>query len=200
MKDNNKDLSKIKLELQTRKEVLDEYLYCLISHDSNIDLEIRLKYSNLNNNTSKDTKVYYKELGKAIFESIVEKYSYYEINAILNGTDDYEFLVGGYYSNREIIGYQAESYLNSLNFLPRDYTGFGSYAVNNAYNNLISIVKNRGNNISDFEQEKNDAWQKLLDFEDMMQEYFKKDKIMTMRMDYIREYQKKNNVDVGMGI
>jgi hypothetical protein len=34
----------------------------------------------------------------------------------------------------------------------------------------------------------------------MMQEYFKKDKIMTMRMDYIREYQKKNNVDVGMGL
>ena len=65
---------------------------------------------------------------------------------------------------------------------------------------MISIVKNRGNNISDFEQEKNDAWQRLLDFEDMMQEYFKKDKIMTMRMDYIREYQKKNNVDVGMGV
>ncbi len=170
------------------QELIDEYL------------EIRLKYSNLNNNTSKDTNVYYKELGTAIFESIVNKYSYYEINAILNGTDDYKYELGKYYSNKEVIGYQVKSYLNDLNFLPSDYTGFGSTDVNNAYNNLISIVKNRGNNISDFEQEKNDAWQRLLDFEDMMQEYFKKDKIMTMRMDYIREYQKKNNVDVGMGL
>ena len=109
------------------QELIDEYL------------EIRLKYSNLNNNTSKDTKAYYQELGEVIFESIVEKYSYYEINAILNGTDDYKYELGKYYSNKEVIGYQVKSYLNDLDFLPSDYTGFGSNDVNNAYNNLIFL-------------------------------------------------------------
>lgn len=100
----------------------------IIRHQELIDeyLEIRLKLLGFKKKPDKNTKEYIIALGEAIFECMLDKCSYYELNAILNATDNYTYDLGDHYYQKHI-AYSPHDF--NLPFMPESYEGFNSHKV-----------------------------------------------------------------------
>ena len=175
-----------------KKELVDRH-YELIEEY----LNYRVRHNNLKNNSGKDKEEYLVSLGEAIFECLLDKCSYYELNAILNATDNYKHDLGDHYYQKHV---SYSSYHFNLPFMPESYEGFNSHKVNERFNELMNISDNRNSGINDYETLKNNAWQAVIDFEENMKEDFKFSKIIEIRNEHIREYEKKYGVKAGMMI
>ena len=176
-----------------KKEVVNKYYELLEEY-----LDIRMKYSNSRSNKGNNIKEYICALGEAILECILAKYSYYEINAVLNSTSDYKYELGNHYYLKST----SYSHYNfgGLGFLPNSCDGFNSSKVNSKFNEVISVHNSLNNSTNNYESNKNEMWQRVLDYEEFMKSEhgFNFNSLFQLRNEYIREYEKKNNVKTGM--